>query len=141
MSWPNSALRSVSLTDPAHPGTIPINYVIQDPCSFFIFFLYIFFSPNLIPNYIFLFQSPMLLSIHRNGPVARQPGRSRILESDEPSPSRIVSSFTLDRDPETSVSRALLYTAIQRPLLSLPPSLGVASRSNSAFGRGRSVPF
>ena len=107
----------------------------------------------------------MLLSIHRNGPVARRPGRSRILESDAPSPSRIVSSFTRDPDSECkqgstvygyptapaeslpppskykqgstvygyptapaessplpqSVSRALLYTAIQQALLTPPP--------------------
>ena len=85
----------------------------------------------------------MLLLIHHNGPVDRRPGRSRILDSDVPSPNRIVSRFTHDRDSKTSVSRALLYTAIQQPLLSPPPSLGVASqlchpiesRSNSAFGR------
>ena len=70
----------------------------------------------------------MLLSIHRNGPVARRPGRSRILESDAPLQAAFVSSFTRDRDSETSVSRALLYTAIQQPLLSPPPSLGVASQ-------------
>ena len=65
--------------------------------------------------------------MHRNGPVARWPGR--ILESDAPPTSRIVSSFTCDRDSEMSVSRALLYTAIQQPPLSPPPLPQSVSRA------------
>ena len=62
-----------------------------------------FFPPNLVANSYpsYLFQSPILLPIHR--PVTRRPRRSRILEIDASSPSRIVSSFTLNRDSETTV--------------------------------------
>ena len=58
-------------------------------------FCFLIFFPSIwVPIVPHLSQSPMLLSIHRNGPVARWPGRSRILERDAASPSRIVSSFT-----------------------------------------------
>ena len=50
-----------------------------------------------------------------NDPVARRPERFRILESNVPSPSLKISR---DRGSETSVSRALLYTAIQHSPLS-----------------------
>ena len=105
---------------------------------FFYFRFFPFFSPNLVAN---LFQSPMLLSIHRNGPVAWRPGRSRILESDAPSPSRIISSFTRDRNSETIVSSALLYTAIQQPLLSPPPPLEWRANYATPFRAGQTQPL
>ena len=108
-------------------------------------FIYLFFpfSPNLVAYYI--------LSIpftHVAVDTPQQPRHSAAREEQDirehcASTSRIISSFTRDRGSETSVSRALLYMAIQQPLLSPPPSLPLprsdeplhVSQSNSAFGR------
>ena len=85
--------------------------------------IYIFFSifPPLSPNLVpYLFQSPILLSIHHNGPVAQRPRRSRILESDIPSTSRIVSSFTRNHGSETCKQGPTVYSYPTPPTESSP---------------------
>ena len=79
------------------------------------------FSPIWKPIVSYLLYIPLLLLIHCNGPVARWPGSYKTLESDCAfSKPHHLSGFR-DRSPETSVSRALLYTAIQQPPQSAPP--------------------
>ena len=91
------------------PLTIIVNEMKQSEIDHAIFFLD--FSTFLVTNC-----TPPFPITHIAVDTPQRP-RRRILESDAPSTSHIVSSFTCDRGSETSVSRALQCTAIQQPPL------------------------
>ena len=97
---------------------------------FYIYFKFFpLFCPKLVANYI--------LSIPITHVAVDTPQQPRRLAAREGKDIRERCAFSKphhlkfyprDHDSETGVSRALLYTAIQQPLLSPPPSLGVASQ-------------
>ena len=84
-------------------------------CSFSLF----------LPIVPYLFQSPVLLWMHRNGPIARWPGRIRILESETLSTSQVIFPATVAPRRVQSGLYCIRRFYSPRP----PPFLGEVSQS------------